>query len=87
MFKTLSSIILTAALSLPVQAADPGIVISTGKSGGGYNTIGENLKAVLAEQEQTAEVLTSVGSLENLNRLNDPDSPVNVALTQAEYPA
>jgi TRAP-type uncharacterized transport system substrate-binding protein len=84
MLKTLSSIILTAALSLPAQAADPGIVISTGKSGGGYHTIGENLKTVLAEQEQTAEVLTSVGSLENLNRLNDPDSPVNVGLTQAD---
>ena len=34
-----------------VQAADPPITISTGKSGGGYNTIGERLKSVLAEQE------------------------------------
>ena len=66
------------------QAADPLIVVSTGKSGGGYNTIGERLKSVLAEQEQPAQVLTSVGSLENLNRLDDPKSPVNVGLTQAD---
>ena len=43
------------------QAADPPIVISTGKSGGGYNTIGERLKTVLAEQDQLAQVLTSAG--------------------------
>lgn len=66
------------------QAADPPIVISTGKSGGGYNTIGERLKSVLAEQDQPAQVQTSAGSLENLNRLDDPQSPVNVGLTQAD---
>ncbi len=66
------------------QAADPPIVISTGKSGGGYNTIGERLKSVLAEQDQPAQVQTSAGSLENLNRLDNPQSPVNVGLTQAD---
>ena len=66
------------------QAADPPIVISTGKSGGGYNTVGERLKSVLAEQDQPAQVQTSAGSLENLNRLDDPQSPVNVGLTQAD---
>lgn len=39
-------------------------MISTGKSGGGYNTIGERLKNVLAEQDQPAQVLTSAGSIE-----------------------
>ncbi len=66
------------------QAADPPIVVSTGKSGGGYNTIGERLKTVMAEQDQPVQVLTSVGSLENLNRLDDPNSPVSVGLTQAD---
>ena len=66
------------------QAADPPIVISTGKSGGGYNTVGERLKTVLAEQQQPTQVLTSAGSLENLTRLDDPQSPVNVGLTQAD---
>ena len=67
-----------------VQAADPPIVITTGKSGGGYNTIGERLKNVLAEQDQPAQVQTSAGSLENLNRLDDPQSPVNIGLSQAD---
>ena len=66
------------------QAADPPIVISTGKSGGGYNTIGERLKTVLAEQDQPAQVLISAGSIENLTRLDDPQSPVSVGLTQAD---
>ena len=80
-FAWLYPLLLAAGLA---QAADPPIVISTGKSGGGYNTIGERLKSVLAEQDQPAQVLTSAGSLENLNRLDDPKSPVNVGLTQAD---
>ena len=78
-------LILAAGLGAGLaQAADPPIVISTGKSGGGYHTIGERLKSVLAEQDQSAEVLTSAGSLENLTRLDDPQNPVNVGLTQAD---
>jgi len=71
-------------LSAVVQAADPVITVSTGKSGGGYAAIGERLKTVLAEQDMTVEVLNSAGSVDNLNRLNDPKSPVNVGLTQAD---
>jgi TRAP-type uncharacterized transport system substrate-binding protein len=77
------ALILTVSVSA-VQAADPSIVISTGKSGGGYHTIGERLKSVLAEQELAAQVLTSAGSIENLTHLADPQSPVNVGLTQAD---
>ena len=80
-----SAFLLTAVLGMAsVQAANPLITISTGKSGGGYNTIGGRLKSVLAEQDQPTEVLTSVGSLENLNRLADPAGPVNVGLAQAD---
>ncbi|MFZ4792015.1 MAG: TAXI family TRAP transporter solute-binding subunit [Candidatus Competibacteraceae bacterium] len=80
------SLIFVAGLGITglTQAADPPIVISTGKSGGGYNTIGERLKTVLAEQDQAVQVLTSAGSVENLNRLEDPKSPVSVGLTQAD---
>jgi TRAP-type uncharacterized transport system substrate-binding protein len=84
-FALSSALLLTAALGMTsAQAADPLITISTGKSAGGYNTIGGRLKSVLAEQDQPAEVLTSAGSLENLNRLADPASPVNVGLAQAD---
>jgi TRAP-type uncharacterized transport system substrate-binding protein len=80
-FAVIGALLLAAGLA---RAADPPIVISTGKSGGGYNTIGERLKTVLAEQDQPAQVLASAGSLENLSRLDDPQSPVNVGLTQAD---
>ncbi|MDS4058903.1 MAG: TAXI family TRAP transporter solute-binding subunit [Candidatus Contendobacter sp.] len=82
-FKSAWSCVFLFAAGL-AQAADPPIVISTGKSGGGYYTIGERLKSVLAEQDQPAQVLTSAGSIENLTRLDDPQSPVSVGLTQAD---
>ena len=65
-------------------AAEPALVISTGKSGGGYSAIGERLKTVMTEQGVAVQVLPSVGSLENLERLDDPASPVNLGLTQAD---
>ncbi|HOW75669.1 MAG TPA: TAXI family TRAP transporter solute-binding subunit [Candidatus Competibacteraceae bacterium] len=83
----LSRVLMFAAsfgVAVSAQAADPPITISTGKSGGGYNTIGERLKGVLVEQDLSAQVLTSAGSIENLTRLADPQSPVNVGLTQAD---
>ena len=83
LLKTVGPCVVLLAASL-AQAADPPIVVSTGKSGGGYNTIGERLKSVLAEQDQPTQVLTSAGSLENLTRLDDAQSPVNVGLTQAD---
>ncbi|MEZ5582177.1 MAG: hypothetical protein R3F37_04765 [Candidatus Competibacteraceae bacterium] len=79
---TLLAIGVSLQLSAAAQAAD--LVISTGKSGGGYNAIGERLKTVMAEQGVSVDVLTSVGSVENLNRLNDPANPVSVGLTQAD---
>src|SRR5512144_1718512 len=75
---------LLLAVGAICRSADPALVISTGKSSGGYNAIGERLKAVMAEQNITAQVLPSVGSLENLERLDDPAHPVNVGLTQAD---
>jgi TRAP-type uncharacterized transport system substrate-binding protein len=86
MKKILSVLVTFVALwlSAAAQTNDPALVISSGKSGGGYNAIGTRLKTVMAEQGINAEVLTSVGSLENLKRLDDPASPVNIGLTQAD---
>jgi hypothetical protein len=68
-----------------VSGADKApLVVTTGKSGGGYHTIGQNLEKVLAEQDIAVDVITSVGSLENLKRLNDPEQPASVGLTQAD---
>lgn len=77
-------IVLGVLLSLgaSTQAAD--LTITTGRAGGGYNTIGERLKTVMAEQNVSVEVLTSAGSIENLSRLSDPQNPAGVGLTQAD---
>ncbi len=64
--------------------AEADIVVTTGKEESGYHTIGMRLADVLSEQNITSEVLTSVGSLENLRRLDDPNNPTNVGLTQAD---
>jgi len=61
-----------------------GFVISTGREGGGYFQVGHRLKQVLSAQGGVAHVRPSEGSLENLRRLSDPDSEVNVGFTQAD---
>ena len=75
---------LVLGMGTVATAAEPALVISSGKSGGGYNAIAERLKSIMAEQAVATQVLTSVGSLENLARLDDPAGPVNVGLTQAD---
>jgi TRAP-type uncharacterized transport system substrate-binding protein len=60
------------------------IVFSAGRKGGGYWGIAERLQAVGAESGLKVEVQESVGSIENLERLSDPDNPVNLTLTQAD---
>ncbi len=74
----------TLAAEEPEKAGGPDIVFSAGRKGGGYWGIAERLQAVGAESGLKIEVLASVGSIENLNRLADPDNPVNLTLTQAD---
>ncbi len=82
----LTAALLAASLGSPaaVLAAGDTIVITTGKEGGGYHGIGKRLAEVLGEGDQPVEVLTSVGSLQNLNRLAAADHPAGVGLTQAD---
>ncbi len=63
------------------------LVVSTGRDGGSYFYIGERLKSQLllsSEVPPVVLVVTSSGSMANLSRLDDPDSPVNVVLTQQD---
>lgn len=71
-------------LSIGSQAAEFEFVISAGKQGGGYYGIATRLEKVLKEQGATLGVQESVGSLQNLQRLDADDSPVNLAITQAD---
>jgi TRAP-type uncharacterized transport system substrate-binding protein len=64
---------------------DPGVVLSSGAEGGGYWSAATRLQAVAAAEVGLAvENLPSTGSVENLERLLDASSPVNLAFVQAD---
>ena len=61
------------------------IVLSSGVQDGGYWNAGERLQTVAdAESGLAVKNLPSVGSMENLERLLDRNSPVNLAFAQAD---
>lgn len=61
------------------------IVVSTGPERGSYHHIGERLKTeLLVGHNEIIRVQQSAGSVENLQRLSDAASPVNVGLVQAD---
>lgn len=66
-----------------VRPAPPsGFVISTGFEGGAYHLYAKRYRDLLAREKINVELRTSTGSAENLKRLLDPDSGVDVALIQ-----
>ena len=60
------------------------LVISAGQEGRGYWGVASRLQSVGEEKGLTVEIMQSGGSLENLQRLADPQSPVALALTQSD---
>ncbi len=58
------------------------IVISSGRAGSIFQATAERYKAILARQGVTLEIVPSEGSLENLHRLSDPASNVDVGFVQ-----
>jgi TRAP transporter TAXI family solute receptor len=58
------------------------IVMTTGADGSAYQEIGEQYRALLAEQGVTVELRPSQGDVENLARLRDPGSGVEFGLLQ-----
>ena len=78
---------ITAVVSLAQEepashSAD--VVVSSGVEGGGYWSAGARLHDVAAEMDLEVANHTSSGSLENLERLMDSSSAVNVAFAQAD---
>lgn len=67
---------------LDAGAAD--IIISTGIEGGGYWSAGARLQDVSGRVGLSVENQASQGSLDNLEKLLDGDSPVNLAFAQAD---
>lgn len=69
------------------EKTTPGSVpmaISTGLEGGGYWLAGNRLQTAADSQGLTVENHTSTGSLSNLKALTNPDSPINLAFSQAD---
>lgn len=60
------------------------IVISSGLEGGGYWNAGNRLKTVAASAGLTVENEASTGSVINLRKLMDKNSPISMAFAQAD---
>jgi TRAP transporter TAXI family solute receptor len=58
------------------------IVMTTGAENGLYYRFGQQLAKELAKEKITLEVLPSAGSLENIERLNQPNSKIYVGILQ-----
>ncbi|MGD0491539.1 MAG: TAXI family TRAP transporter solute-binding subunit [Steroidobacteraceae bacterium] len=87
--QTLGPILLLAVLAIWgalhfVRAAPPHtITISTGPAGSAFETVAERYAKILARSGITLKVVESAGSMENLARLSDRKSRVDIALVQA----
>ncbi len=97
-FVTLVAVIVVGAAFIIawrfVRPAPPDhFVISTGNEAGAYHLFAQRYRDLLAGEKIEVELRPSSGSVENLQRLADPDSGVEVALVQGgiaspdqEYP-
>ena len=91
--QTLGPFLLLAALSLWaavhfVRSAPPHtLIMSGGPKGSTFATNAEKYRKILARNGIELKIIESEGSLENLNRLADPKSHVDIALVQSGLPA
>jgi TRAP transporter TAXI family solute receptor len=80
------ALLIAAGFALAYRFIDPAppshLRIAAGAPGGGYDQYAENLKAVLARDGITLDVLPTAGSLQNLTLLGAPRSGVDLALVQ-----
>ncbi len=86
-FVTLISALIVGAAFLAayhfVRPAPPNtLVISTGRMDGAYHLFGQRYQNLIAKEKIKVELRPSSGSIENLNRLNDEKSGIDVALIQ-----
>jgi TRAP-type uncharacterized transport system substrate-binding protein len=77
------AVIIWAGLHFVRSAPPRALTISSGPQGSSFATIAERYAKILARNGIKLTVLTSQGSLQNLQRLTDPKSHVDIALVQA----
>src|SRR5271157_820856 len=58
------------------------LIMTTGYEGGNYAKYGERYRQILARENINIKLLPSSGSVENLNRLSDESSRVDVGFIQ-----
>jgi len=76
-------VLVWAALHFVKSAPPHTLTISSGPKGSSFDTIAQRYSAILARSGVQLKVVPSAGSLENLNRLTDPKSHIDIALVQA----
>src|SRR6185437_6985939 len=86
---TLGPILLASAAAIWlalhfVRPAPPHtLIMSGGPKGSSFETVAERYRAILAENGIDLEVIPSAGSLQNLDRLSEPHSHIDIALVQS----
>ena len=86
---TLGPILLASAAAIWlalhfVRPAPPRtLTMSGGPKGSSFQTIAERYRSILAENGIDLKIIPSEGSLQNLDRLSEPHSQVDIALVQA----
>lgn len=67
-----------------VDPAPPKVVtLSTGQENSAYEVLGKQYASILARQGITVKLQRSEGSMQNLQRLQDPESGVDIAFVQS----
>ena len=81
------ALIAVAAFWLAYQFVQPAppktLTMTTGAEGGAYRAYSERYRQILARNDIDLRLQTSSGSIENLQRLKDPDSNVDVGFVQS----
>jgi TRAP transporter TAXI family solute receptor len=83
----LSAIAVFAALHYVRPAPPDRITIASGPPGSKFNTVAQQYQTILKRNGITLRLIASEGSSDNLQRLIDPHSGVDVALVQSGTPA
>lgn len=89
LFQTVGPVVLisTVAVLLALHFVRPAppssLTISAGPAGSSFQTAAQQYQKILARNGITLKIVTSEGSLDNLNRLTDTNSGIDVAFVQS----
>ena len=82
-----AAVIVAAALWAAIIVLRPlpprTVTMATGPQGGAYQEVGKRYRELLAQNGITLQLLPTAGALENLARLRDPRSRVEIGLLQS----